>query len=363
MRLHHRIGVAFLCAALLFCAACSPTAEVTPAPTPEITPAPTSEITPAPTPEITPAPTAEITSAPTPEITPAPTLKVTPAPTPKATPAPTPEITPTIAPDPTPAPTAPDLTSWEGDPGQLILDILNAGFSDGRLGVRILYSATGPISTSVLDSERGQEIRDLFSSYDWKVTQRPKDETSPFDRFSVGFQGGDGSYDILISSDSNVLWVVREGMVMQWLYFCAEGAENLGKDLVALCPDPVTQLVLVSSPAQETREDSARRFMEDYFAVLRKNGHIADSRLVQLDVVDVIDENDEPDESPEDSHMILFDVQYRLKAAHPELEIWTDGYYSYPVNTSGWTKTIKWRICVGSDEEGNIYRFEWLELM
>lgn len=314
MRLNHRIGIAFLCAALLFCAACSPTAEITPAPTPEITPDPTAEITPAPTAEITPAPTVKVTPAPTPA--PSPTSKPTPAPAP-----------------------------GEANPRQFILDNLNAAFSDGTLYVRIFFNnGSGPAGAAMPDSECGQDIRNLFSAYDWKEARQPQVESVPFDSFTVELHDDNAPYYVSFSTYSDVLWLTSANDAMDRLYFSANGAEKLCRDFTALCPDPLVQCAFVSSAAQETEEDTARQFMDDLFAVMLQNGHIADYELLGLEVAD-----------PSDA--LIFNTGFRVKAARPDWNFWTGGY---PVDESGWTNTIQWMVCLAADAEKGIYRLDWI---
>lgn len=319
MRRYHRIGIVVLCAVLSLCAACSPAAEVTPAPTPEPTPAPTSLPTPEATSEPTLGPTAEPTSAPTPA----------------------PTRTPAGKPTPTPAP-------WEAAPGQFILDNLNAAFSDGRLCVRVFFNnGSGPANAVMLDSECGREVRELFSSYDWKAARPPQVESVPFDSFSVELYDDNAPYYVWFSAYSNVLCLSPAGGAMDRLYFSADGAERLCGDLTALCPDPIIQCALVSSAAQKTETDTARQFMDDLFAVMLKNGHIADHEVFGLDVIEPAD-------------ALTFNVRFRMKAAHSEQSLWTSGSGPYPADESGWTDTIKWMVCLSADPEQGIYRLDWI---
>lgn len=300
MKLYHRIGIFFLFAVLLLCTACSPAIEVTPTPAPESTLEPTPEPTPAPTPEPPP---------------------------------------------------------WEVNPRQFILDNLNAAFSNGRLNVRVFSShGSGPASTAVLDSECGQEVRELFSSYDWEVTQRPLSEDIPYLSFGVDFHDLDAPYNIGIDTYSDALSMFPFDDSMDTLYFRADGAENLIWDIVSLCPDPRAQCALVRCPVQETREGTARLFMDDFFSVMLENGHITDYELVRLDMLR---------EDPDYPSMITFNVRFRLKAAHPEWAFWTDAWLHYiSVDESGWTNTIEWKVYLVTDDvaggDGEVYVIDWI---
>ncbi len=293
MRRYHRICLCSLCAALFLCAACTPAAEIDPAPVSQ----------------------------------------------------------PAAVPSPTPPPAA-----WEADPKQFILDVLDAAFSDDKLKVRIfLNNGSGPISLSMLDSECGQDIRDLFSAYDWEVTdweatQRPEGVSAPSDSFCVDFCDPDVPYYFYFYTWSDVLWLVpADGAddTMERLYFTAPGAKNLSRDFTALCPQPAAQCALISFPVQETLEDNARRFMDELFAVMLENGHILEHELLALDTVD--------------GAYMLFDVSFRIKAACPERNVWTSGYNGPLVDASGWTDTIKWRIWLTASAEEGICRLDWIE--
>lgn len=293
--------------------------------------------------------------SPDPVTTPSPALTATPAPV--STPSPVPISTPTPAPTPaqtstpSPAPAAeptPAPALWEADPRQFILDNLNAAFSDGSLSMRVFFNnGSGPAGAAMPDSECGQKIRGLFSAYDWRAARPPQIENVPFDCFTVELYDEDAPYHISFSTCSNVLCAIPFDSAMDWLYFSADGAENLCRDLTALCPDPIVQCALVSCTAQKTAEDTARQFMDDLFAVMRRNGHIADDEVFSLDVLD-----------PSDT--LTFNVRFRVKAAHPEWSFWANGYSRYPVDKSGWTDTIEWMVCLSTDVEQGIYRLDWI---
>jgi hypothetical protein len=94
--------------------------EVTPTPSPSITPEPQVEVTPTPSPSITPEPQVEVTPTPSPSITPEPQVEVTPIPLPSITPEPQLEVKPqpevqeeSPAAVTTPSPTATPVTEPE----------------------------------------------------------------------------------------------------------------------------------------------------------------------------------------------------------------------------------------------------------
>ena len=250
-----------------------------------------------------------------------------------------------VAPAPTPAP-------WEADPTRFILDNLDAAFSDGRLSLRVWCThGSGPASTVVLDSECGQEIRELFSFYDWEVTQQSWPENIPFIGFPVDFYDLNAPYSIGIDTYSDMLVMSPLDYSKDRLYFRADGAEKLSWDIVSLCPDPVVQCALVRCPTQETREGTARLFMDKLFAIMQENGHIMD---YELDRFDTLREN------PDYPGMITFNVRFRLKITHPEKAVWPELWSSIWVDESGWTNTLKWKVDLVPDESGEIYVFDWL---
>jgi hypothetical protein len=118
---------------------CGPAPEVTPAPTPEVTPV----ITPEPTPEVTPV----ITPEPTPEVTPV----VTPEPTPEVTPAETPAETPVVTPEATPVTTPGGGVLGEtSNPTGPSTDISSADSVTGGVNMGIVLLALGALAIVTL---------------------------------------------------------------------------------------------------------------------------------------------------------------------------------------------------------------------
>ena len=237
------------------------------------------------------------------------------------------------------------LAAPEDSPRQLLLDNLGAGPGDGN-GVNgniWLANGSGPAPISFVAGESSQAVRSLVASYDWEAVALPEGSAAIGSRlYSLSLNSLDAPYQIWFFAGKDVIQAfptARDGSDI--LYFRADGAENLCEKLIAISADPVAQASLVNCPAQGTAEATAQRFMEEYFSVMKSNGHITDSELISLDM-----------------GSNFFEVSFRLKAAQPEAVFGLQEYLSGP---SGWTETLNWQICLHPVEEDGIYRLYWLE--
>lgn len=256
---------------------------------------------------------------------------------------PTPEPTPEPTSEPTPAPTP---EPWEADPGQFIQGCLELDFAvDGRIPLCVnIDPGSMPLREIMHDSEVGQAIRDLFAAYEWECVEKPAESDGPDPVVGIGAYLGvavamydmeDAPRQFYVSTYDNVISLYAADWDKSF-YFRAEGAENLCRDLIVLCPNPYAQATTVYSPLQKTAADTAKRFLDDFFASMAESGHITDYQLLEGYVLD-----------PEN---MVYRIRFRLKPANPEWEFWSGNSYD-PLNASGWTQIIEMRFWLETDGE------------
>lgn len=260
--------------------------------------------------------------------------------------------TPAPVSTPTPEP-APDLAE---DPVGYILQTLDQYlYEEGFWSFRFwIFPGSGPVPVRMPEAEFGPALREFFSGLDWEQISREdyysreeQPESLP-GYYGIQFIPDDYSKGtVILHSNDDILWLDR---AEERLYFRAQGAEKLCDRITDLWPGPEAELGRVRIPPQETREATARAYLEEVCARLEANGHITDHEIRYLMV-----------EPPNDSEGMEYDSEaigftfraiLALKPADPSLECWQEGKEEGTDWNTWWGPL---RVAIGLDGEDGCY--------
>ncbi len=267
-----------------------------------------------------------------------------------------------------------EVKPWEADANSYILERLDACLDEeGRWQVRFwIFPGTGPTGGELPEEEYGNALRELISSYDWRVTEELEYDEAAANASAAYSVSIVPSYSAIVEHAGPIRFsTYTTGLQMSvydeetgqygTLYFTAEGAEGLCAAVADLYPgwDAVTGCRTRIAP-QATREETARAYLEATFAVLRENGHILDARVDSLELIPPEWDGQSPGSNYmtyDDTVALHFRAAFSFKPTRPELSYWQE----LGVGEDGWASLEFSKIALSLWEDG-LYELGWFEV-